>query len=137
MLVPSPVDPQEPNHYSPFMVLPMSDIEPTGASFGAVVHNVELRSLDAAAFHVIHEAWLEYGLLIFPGQFFSTAEQDTFARRFGDLEFEATVAVYVNRPHYAKFLDVILPDPQHRTILETSAHPRRAFRGKKRALLVP
>jgi alpha-ketoglutarate-dependent taurine dioxygenase len=90
MLVPSPEDPQAPNHYSPFMVLPMSDIEPTGASFGAVVHNVELRSLDAAAFHVIHEAWLEYGLLIFPGQFFSTAEQDTFARRFGDLEFEAT-----------------------------------------------
>ena len=25
-----------------------------------------------------------------------------------DLEFEASVAVYVNRPHYAKFLDVIL-----------------------------
>ena len=48
-----------------------------------------------------------------------------------DLEFEASVAVYVNRPHYAKFLDVIPPDPQHRTILETSAHPRRAFRGKK------
>ena len=54
-----------------------------------------------------------------------------------DLEFEASVAVYVNRPYYAKFLDVILPDPQHRTILETSARPRRAFRGKKRALLVP
>ena len=54
-----------------------------------------------------------------------------------DLEFEASVAVYVNRPHYAKFLDVILPDPQHRTILETPARPRRAFRGKKRALLVP
>ena len=48
-----------------------------------------------------------------------------------DLEFEASVAVYVNRPHYAKFLDVILPDPQHRNILETSARPRRAFRGKK------
>jgi hypothetical protein len=45
----------------------------------------------------------------------------------------------LNRPHYAKFLEAILADPQHRSILETPARPRRAFRGKKRtqALLVP
>ena len=54
-----------------------------------------------------------------------------------DLEFEASIAVYVNRPHYAKFLEAILVDPQHRNILKTSARPRRAFRGKERALLVP
>jgi alpha-ketoglutarate-dependent taurine dioxygenase len=38
----------------------------------------------------LHEAWLEYALLIFPGQFLTKEEQDTFARRFGDLEFPAT-----------------------------------------------
>ena len=56
-----------------------------------------------------------------------------------DLEFEASVAAYVDRPHYVKFLEAMLADPQHRNILETSARPRRAFRGKKRvqALLVP
>ena len=54
-----------------------------------------------------------------------------------DLEFEASVAVYVGRPHYANVLEAMLADPQHRNILETPARPRRAFRGKKRALLVP
>ena len=48
-----------------------------------------------------------------------------------DLEFEASVAAYVDRPHYVKFLEAMLADPQHRNILETSARPRRAFRGKK------
>ncbi|KAH8061724.1 hypothetical protein JL722_3670 [Aureococcus anophagefferens] len=38
-----------------------------------------------------------------------------------DLEFEASIAVYVNRPHYAKFLEAILVDPQHRNILKASA----------------
>jgi hypothetical protein len=51
-----------------------------------------------------------------------------------DLEFEASVAVYVNRPHNAKFLEAILADPQHRNILETPARPRRSFRGKKNEL---
>ena len=55
-----------------------------------------------------------------------------------DLEFKASVAVYVSRrPHYANVLEAMLADPQHRNILETPARPRRAFRGKKRALLVP
>jgi hypothetical protein len=53
------------------------------------------------------------------------------------LEFEASVAVYVSRPHYANVLEAMLADPQHRNFLETPARPRRAFRGGKRALLVP
>jgi hypothetical protein len=48
-----------------------------------------------------------------------------------DLEFEASVAVYVSRPHYANVLEAMLADPQHRNILETSARPRRAFCGEK------
>ena len=49
-----------------------------------------------------------------------------------DLEFKASVAVYVSRrPHYANVLEAMLADPQHRNILETPARPRRAFRGKK------
>ena len=34
--------------------------------------------------------WLEYALLVFPGQHLTQHEQDEFARRFGDLEFTAT-----------------------------------------------
>jgi hypothetical protein len=52
-----------------------------------------------------------------------------------DLEFEASVAACVDRPHYVKFLEAMLADPQHRNILETSARPRRAFRGGGNELL--
>ena len=58
-------------------------------SFGAWVHGVEVRSVDDRQFAAIYEAWLEYGLLLFPDQFLSKSEQDDFARRFGDLEFTA------------------------------------------------
>ena len=36
----------------------------------------------------LHDAWLEYALLIFPGQFLTRDEQIAFAKRFGPLEFE-------------------------------------------------
>lgn len=58
-------------------------------TFGAWVHDVDVRTLDDGAFGDLHEAWIEYGLLIVPDQFLSRAEQDAFARRFGELEFTA------------------------------------------------
>jgi alpha-ketoglutarate-dependent taurine dioxygenase len=64
-------------------------LTPLDATFGAVVQGVDLRLLDDATWVALHEAWLEYALLIFPGQFLTQEEQDTFARRFGDLEFPA------------------------------------------------
>jgi alpha-ketoglutarate-dependent taurine dioxygenase len=64
--------------------------KPLDATFGAVVHGVDLRAFDDAAWAALHEAWLEYALLIFPGQFLTRSEQDAFARRFGDLEFSAS-----------------------------------------------
>jgi alpha-ketoglutarate-dependent taurine dioxygenase len=64
-------------------------IEPVDATFGAVVHSLELRSLGDEAFDSLYEAWLQHGLLIFPAQFLSRQEQDALAMRFGDLEFEA------------------------------------------------
>ena len=65
------------------------DLEPLDATFGAVVRGVELRSIDEATFAALHETWLEYALMIFPGQFLTKAEQDAFAMRFGPLEFKA------------------------------------------------
>ena len=65
-----------------------------GTCFGATIRNVDLRSLDSrssdsATWQAIHAAWIEHGLLIFPGQFLTTDEQNAFARRFGELEFPA------------------------------------------------
>ncbi len=65
------------------------ELHPLDATFGAVVQGVEVRSLDEPTWLAVREAWIEYGLLIFPDQFLTREEQDGFARRFGKLEFTA------------------------------------------------
>jgi alpha-ketoglutarate-dependent taurine dioxygenase len=64
------------------------DIEPLDATFGAVVTGVKLAALDDTTWRDLHAAWLQYALLIFPGQHLSRDEQIAFAKRFGPLEFE-------------------------------------------------
>jgi alpha-ketoglutarate-dependent taurine dioxygenase len=64
------------------------EIEPLDATFGAVIRGVRLAELDDETWAALHEAWLEYALLVVPGQHLSRAEQIAFARRFGPLEFE-------------------------------------------------
>ncbi len=64
------------------------DIKPLDATFGAVVTGVKLAALDDATWRDLYAAWLEYALLIFPGQNLSRDEQIAFAERFGPLEFE-------------------------------------------------
>lgn len=64
-------------------------LEPVDATFGAFVRGIDLRKLDDATWRALHEAWLEYALLIFPGQFLTRDEQNEFALRFGSLEFAA------------------------------------------------
>ena len=63
-------------------------VQPTGATFGAVLTGVTLADLDDQEFAALHALWLEHALLIFPGQHLSRAQQIAFARRFGELEFE-------------------------------------------------
>lgn len=60
------------------------------ASFGATVTGADVRTLDGASFADLYAAWLEHGLLVFPGQHLDQADQNVFARRFGELEFEAS-----------------------------------------------
>ena len=45
------------------------DIEPIDATFGAVVSGIKVAELDEATLHALYDAWLEYALLIFPGQY--------------------------------------------------------------------
>jgi alpha-ketoglutarate-dependent taurine dioxygenase len=71
--------------------------EPLDATFGAVVHGVALRSVDDRQWAALHEAWLEYALLVFPGQFLTREEQDAFARRAGDLEIPAAPISNIDR----------------------------------------
>ena len=63
-------------------------IKPVDATFGAVVTGVRVSELDEPTWQALHEAWLQYALLIFPDQHLKRDEQIAFARRFGPLEFE-------------------------------------------------
>ncbi|MEQ8860975.1 MAG: TauD/TfdA family dioxygenase [Pseudomonadales bacterium] len=72
-------------------------IEPLDATFGAVVSGLRLAELDADQFDELYRAWLDYALLIFPGQHLDNAGQVTFARRFGDLEFDLAPLSNVRR----------------------------------------
>jgi alpha-ketoglutarate-dependent taurine dioxygenase len=64
-------------------------LEPLDATFGATVMEIDLAELDQGTWEELHAAWVEHALLIFPGQRLDPDTQNTFARRFGRLEFEA------------------------------------------------
>jgi len=64
------------------------NLAPIDATFGAVVTGVKLAALDDTTWHDLHDAWLQYALLIFPDQHLKRDEQIAFAKRFGPLEFE-------------------------------------------------
>ncbi len=66
----------------------MFKVEPLEATFGAVVTDISLAGIDDASFTKLYATWLEYALLVFPGQDLSNDEQVEFAGRFGDLEFD-------------------------------------------------
>jgi len=61
-------------------------IAPTGATLGALVTGIDLAELDDATWATVRSAFLEYGVLIFPGQDLSDQEQIDFGGRFGDIE---------------------------------------------------
>ena len=67
------------------------EIRPIDASFGAVLTGVKLTQLDDATWRKLYATWLEYALLIFPGQHLSREEQIAFAKRFGPPEFELSI----------------------------------------------
>ena len=64
------------------------EVAPLDSSFGATVTGLQLARLNDATFSQLYDTWLEYALLIFPGQHLTNEEQVTFAKRFGDLEFD-------------------------------------------------
>jgi alpha-ketoglutarate-dependent taurine dioxygenase len=64
-----------------------------GVSFGAVVSNIDLEDLDEEPFAELYQIWLDRALLIFPKAHLTLEAQDTFAKRFGKLEFPKAVPI--------------------------------------------
>lgn len=73
------------------------EVVPIDATFGAVVTGLKLAELDEPTFAALYQTWLEYALLVFPGQHLSNEDQITFAKRFGDLEFEISAITNVDK----------------------------------------
>jgi len=57
--------------------------------FGAIVTSVALPAITSEQFKIIHQAFLDYGFLVFPEAHLSDDENIKFAARFGELEFGA------------------------------------------------
>jgi taurine dioxygenase len=65
---------------------PLLTITATGAALGAEVSGVDVRTMDDSVFAAIHQAWLDYQVLLFRRQQLSDQELIAFSRRFGDLD---------------------------------------------------
>jgi len=61
-------------------------IEPAEATLGAVVTGVRLAALSGVDWKEVEAAFHERGVLVFPGQHLTRAEQTAFGRRFGELD---------------------------------------------------
>ena len=75
-----------------------------GKTFGAKVRGVELQNLSQSDFTKIIEAFIEYGLLIFPKLQVDQHTQKQFASRFGRLRFNGTPMIILSKTtNMAKF----------------------------------
>lgn len=61
-------------------------IVPTAATVGATVEDLDVRTIDGDTWPAIYEAWLHFGVLIFPRQHLDDDEHMAFTLRFGPLE---------------------------------------------------
>ena len=61
-------------------------VMPIDATLGAIVNEVDLSKLTDEEWAQIHTAFLQYGVLVFPGQNLDEEAQSAFALRFGNVE---------------------------------------------------
>jgi taurine dioxygenase len=61
-------------------------VVPSGAALGAEVRGIDLRTIDDSIFAAIRSAWLDYQVLLFPGQRFTDEDLVRFSGRFGRLD---------------------------------------------------
>ena len=66
------------------MTIIVKPIEDT--TLGAVVTGGRLADIEAASWEKIYDAFLNFGVLIFPEQHLTEEEQNNFAKRFGETE---------------------------------------------------
>ena len=78
-------------------------------AFGATVTGVRLPNLTDDEFAQLHQAFLEFGFLIFPGQFLTDEQNIEFGERFGPLEFGAAPLANKRRDEQGGFSGDVVP----------------------------
>src|SRR5262245_3983020 len=63
------------------------EVVPTGRALGAEIRGVDLRTLDAAQFARLIEAWHAHSVVLIRNQSLGDAELIAFSRRLGDLDW--------------------------------------------------
>lgn len=81
-------------------------IVPLPHACGAEAHGVDVRTLDADAFAVLRQAWLENLVLVIHGQQLTDAELTAFGQRFGVLDELPPVGTG-QKPRDNKYISVI------------------------------
>jgi taurine dioxygenase len=61
----------------------MIEIRRQGPQIGAEIHGVDVKTLDEAAFAAIYRAWLDYNVVVVPGQELEIEDFLRYSRRFG------------------------------------------------------
>jgi taurine dioxygenase len=74
-------------------------VEPSSGALGAEIAGVDLAALDDATFAEIHRAWLEHEVIFFRDQRITPAQQEAFARRFGELDTYPFIEPLPGHPH--------------------------------------
>ena len=96
-------------------------ITSTGATLGAIITDIDLNRLGAAAWRVVEDAFHEYAVLIFPGQHLSAQAQIAFAARFGAIE----------RLHSKKEITPISNQKEDGSLFQVHEHRTQVMRGNE------
>ena len=76
-----------------------------GVTFGSVVTDVDIETIDDPEWNDLYDLWIDRALLVFPGAFLTDEGQDQFARRFGDLEFPRAALSNIGKDGKVHFED--------------------------------
>jgi taurine dioxygenase len=61
----------------------MIEVRRLGPQIGAEIHGIDVRTLDDASFAAIYRAWLDYNVVVVPGQELQIEDFLRYSRRFG------------------------------------------------------
>ena len=61
----------------------MIEVRRLGPQIGAAIHGVDVKTIDDAGFDIIYRAWLDYNVVVVPGQELEIEDFLRYSRRFG------------------------------------------------------